>query len=117
MRTRRYRPSSRSSARRSWMSVMCGGLPERRSPESRGLLRPRVRRPVRARRDLLRLALVAQLGRRVPQADLDAGGLGLGGRVEELLDDVGRLAGEPAVAVVGPRVGAVVGLARDVQAE
>src|SRR3954454_22333107 len=99
------------------MSVTCGSLPEWTVPGSRGLLRPRVRRSVRARRDLPRLGSVAQLGRRVPQADLDAGGLRLGRRVEELLDDVGRLAREPALAVVRPRGGAVVGLARDVQPE
>src|SRR4051794_8830640 len=117
MRTRRYRPSSRSSASRSWTSVTCGSLPERRTRRSRGPLRPRVRRPVRARRDLPRLAAIPQLGRGVPEVDLDAGGLGLGRRVEERLDDVRRLAVEPAGAVVGTRVGAVVRLARDVQPE
>src|SRR4051794_4987119 len=117
MRMRRYKPSSRSSAKRSWMSVKRSFLPERRARGSRGLLRPGVRRPVRTRRDVPRLAAIAQLGRRVPEADLDAGGLRLRRRVEELLDDVGRLAVQPARAVVRPRIGPVVALARDVQAE
>src|SRR4051794_16863338 len=99
------------------MSVTWSALPERRSRTSRGPLRPRVRRPVRARRDGPRLAAVVQLGRRVPQADLDAGGLRLGRRVKELLDDVGRLAVEPARPVVGSRRRPVVGLAGDVEPE
>src|SRR4051812_35350392 len=108
MRVRRYRPLSRSSARRSWMSV--NEAPSRSDGHvlSRGLLRPRVRRPVGARRDLPRLAAIAKLRRGVPETDLDARRLRLRGRVEELLDDVGRLAGEPSGAVVGARVGAVV---------
>src|SRR3954452_21928600 len=117
IRVRRYRPSSRSSARRSVTSVNPSPFRDRGAQQrSRGLLGPRVRRAVGARRRGAP-ALVAQLARGVPEADLDARRLGLSRRVQEGLDDIGRLALQPAAAVVRPGRGAVVGLAGDVEPE
>ena len=81
---------------------------------------PRSRRPS-GRGGTDALGPVAQLRRGIPQAHVQVERLAPGAvparPVEQLLDDVGRLAVEPARAVVGPRVGGVVGLARDVQPE
>ena len=107
MRIRRYRPRSRRSSRRSSMSLM------QRAPLAcwhLNHLGERVWRAIGPRRDR-RLALVAQLRRRVPEGRLVLA-------VDQPVDrGLGRVAVEPAGAVVGPRVRAVVGLAGGVQAE
>src|SRR3954451_21919871 len=105
MRRRRYRPRSESSARRSAISLM--GLP----PDSGG---PGGVGSAVGSWWHGGILGEAQLGGGVPEPDLQLGrGLGL----QQVLDDVRGLAVEPAVAVVGPRVGAVVGLAGDVEPE
>src|SRR6266571_1301100 len=92
---RRYSPALRRSSRRSATSLTEDLVPPARRLRVRG-----------------RLALLldhAELRRRVPE-------VGLGLAVDQLLDRVrGRFALEPAGTVVGPGVGAVVGLSRHVQ--
>src|SRR5688500_8084783 len=114
MRIRRYRPRSRSSSRRSWMSLMGWRPPAESVAPSAGVAGGDLRH-VRGRAVGVggRLALLAepQLGGGIPEVRI-----GLG--VDQMVDRRrGRLALEPSGAVVGPRVRAVVLLARDVETQ
>ena len=116
MRIRRYRPSSRELVEArldvaSSAAPQADGVPAAASRASGSARRRGAAGPCL-------LAREAQLRRRVPEPDLDAGRRrrsAASSRKSSTTSGVSP-SSQPR-AVVGPRVGAVVGLARDVQAE